>query len=77
VDTFDRNFEFSVEHVALAKQADVVMIAPASANVIGKIAHGIADDMLTTTVMACRCKKNTGAGHEHQHVRESHFTGQP
>ena len=57
VDTFDRNFEFSVEHVALAKQADVVMIAPASANVIGKIAHGIADDMLTTTVMACRCKK--------------------
>lgn len=76
VDTFDRNFEFSVEHVALAKQADVVMIAPASANVIGKIAHGIADDMLTTTVMACRCK-NTGAGHEHQHVRESHFTGQP
>ncbi len=57
VDTFDRNFEYSVEHVALAKAADVVMIAPASANVIGKIAHGIADDMLTTTVMACRCKK--------------------
>ena len=57
VDTFDRNFEFSVEHVSLAKQADVVMIAPASADVIGKIAHGIADDMLTTTVMACRCKK--------------------
>ena len=57
VDTFDRNFEFSVEHVALAKAADVVMIAPASANVIGKIAHGIADDMLTTTVMACPCRK--------------------
>lgn len=57
VDTFDRNFQFSVEHVALAKQADVVMVAPASANVIGKIAHGIADDMLTTTFMACRCKK--------------------
>lgn len=57
VDTFDRNFEFSVEHVSLAKQADVVMIAPASANVIGKLAHGIADDMLTTTVMACQCKK--------------------
>ena len=56
-DTFDRNFEFSVEHVSLAKKADVVMIAPASANVIGKIAHGIADDMLTTTVMACRCRK--------------------
>lgn len=57
IDTFDRNFEFSVEHVSLAKRADVVMIAPASANVIGKIAHGIADDMLTTTVMACRCRK--------------------
>ena len=57
VDTFDRNFEYSVEHVSLAKKADVVMVAPASANVIGKIAHGIADDMLTTTVMACRCRK--------------------
>lgn len=57
VDTFDRNFEFSVEHVSLAKQADLVMLAPASANVIGKLAHGIADDMLTTTVMACTCKK--------------------
>ena len=57
VDTFDRNFQYSVEHVALAKLADVVLVAPASANVIGKIAHGIADDMLTTTVMACKCKK--------------------
>lgn len=57
VDTFDRNFEFNVEHVSLAKLADVVMIAPASANVIGKLAHGIADDMLTTTVMACKCRK--------------------
>ena len=57
VDTFDRNFQYSVDHVALAKQADVVLVAPASANVIGKIAHGIADDMLTTTVMACKCKK--------------------
>lgn len=57
VDTFDRNFQFQVEHVSIAKRADVVMIAPASANVIGKLAHGIADDMLTTTVMACRCKK--------------------
>lgn len=57
VDTFDRNFQFQVEHVALATAADVVMVAPASANVIGKIAHGIADDMLTTTVMACRCPK--------------------
>ena len=57
VDTFDRNFQFQVEHVSIAKQADVVMIAPASANVIGKLAHGIADDMLTTTIMACKCKK--------------------
>lgn len=57
IDTFDRNFQYSVEHIALAKQADVVMIAPASANVIGKLANGIADDMLTTTVMACPCKK--------------------
>ena len=57
VDTFDRNFQFQVEHVSIAKKADVVMIAPASANVIGKIANGLADDMLTTTVMACRCKR--------------------
>lgn len=56
IDTFDRNFQYSVEHVALAKRADLVLVAPASANVIGKIANGIADDMLTTTVMACRCK---------------------
>ncbi len=60
VDTFDRNFQYSVEHVSLAKKkADVVMLAPASANVIGKIAGGIADDMLTTTVMACRCTKRS------------------
>lgn len=57
IDTFDRNFQYSVEHVALAKRADVVMVAPASANVIGKLACGIADDMLTTTVMACPCRK--------------------
>ena len=57
VDTFDRNFQFQVEHVSIAKKADVVMIAPASANVIGKLAHGIADDMLTTTIMACKCRK--------------------
>lgn len=57
VDTFDRNFQYSVEHVSLAKKADVVLVAPASANVIGKIANGIADDMLTTTVMACTCRK--------------------
>lgn len=57
VDTFDRNFNYNIEHVSLAKKADVVLVAPASANVIGKIANGIADDMLTTTVMACKCKK--------------------
>ena len=57
VDTFDRNFQFNVEHVALAKRADIFMVAPASANVIGKMANGIADDMLTTTIMACKCKK--------------------
>lgn len=57
IDTFDRNFQYSVEHVAIAKKADAVLIAPATANVIGKIANGIADDMLTTTVMACTCKK--------------------
>lgn len=57
IDTFDRNFQFSVEHVSLAKEADVFLVAPASANVIGKLAHGIADDMLTTTFMACTCPK--------------------
>jgi phosphopantothenoylcysteine decarboxylase/phosphopantothenate--cysteine ligase len=57
VDTFDRNFQYSVEHVALAKRADIALIAPASANVIGKMANGIADDMLTTTVLACKCPK--------------------
>ena len=57
IDTFDRNFQFNVEHVALAKRADIFMVAPASANVLGKIAHGIADDMLTTTIMASKCPK--------------------
>ncbi|WP_124066752.1 bifunctional phosphopantothenoylcysteine decarboxylase/phosphopantothenate--cysteine ligase CoaBC [Clostridium sp. E02] len=57
VDTFDRNFQFNVEHVSVAKTADLVMVAPASANVIAKLAHGLADDMLTTTVLACKCKK--------------------
>jgi phosphopantothenoylcysteine decarboxylase/phosphopantothenate--cysteine ligase len=56
VDTFDRNFQFNVEHVSIAKLADVVLVAPASANVIGKLANGIADDMLTTTIMACTCQ---------------------
>lgn len=57
VDTFDRDFEFQVEHVSLAKQTDVFLVAPASANVIAKAAHGIADDMLTTTLLACQCPK--------------------
>ena len=57
VDTFDRNFNYNIEHVALGEKADVVLVAPASANVIGKMAAGIADDMLTTTIVACRCKK--------------------
>ncbi len=57
VDTFDRNFQYSVEHVSLAKQADVFLVAPASANVIAKAAHGLADDMLTTTLLACTCPK--------------------
>ena len=57
VDTFDRNFQYNVEHVSLAKKADIFLVAPASANVIGKIANGIADDMLTTTIMACKCPK--------------------
>ena len=56
-DTFDRNFHFQVEHVELAKRADLVLVAPATANVMAKLAHGIADDMLTTTVLACQCPK--------------------
>ncbi len=68
IDTFDRNFQYSVEHVALAKAADIVLIAPASANVIGKIANGIADDMLTTTVMACPCKKLVSPAMNHNMI---------
>lgn len=56
-DTFDRNFEFQVEHVSLAKKADVIMVAPATANVIAKLAHGLADDMLTTTILASHAPK--------------------
>lgn len=56
-DTFDRNFQFNVEHVELAKRADIVLVAPASANVMAKLAHGLADDMLTTTILACQCPK--------------------
>ena len=57
VDTFDRNFQFEVEHVALAKRADLAIVAPATANVMAKLAHGLADDMLTTTLLACQCPK--------------------
>lgn len=57
IDTFDRNFEFKVEHVALAQKADVIMVAPATANVIAKLAHGLADDMLTTTILASKAPK--------------------
>ena len=57
VDTFDRNFQYNVTHIALADRADYVLIAPATANVIAKLAHGLADDMLTTTVLACTCPK--------------------
>lgn len=71
IDTFDRNFEFSVEHVALAKQADLMLIAPATANVIGKIANGIADDMLTTTVMACTCKIQIAPAMNHNMYQNS------
>ena len=57
VDTFDRNFQFQVEHVELAKRADLAIVAPATANVMAKLAHGLADDMLTTTLLACQCPK--------------------
>ena len=57
VDTFDRNFEFDVKHISLARKADIFIVAPASANIIGKIANGIADDMLSTTIMAADCKR--------------------
>ncbi len=57
IDTFDRNFQYNVEHVALAKKADVFIVAPATANVAAKLAHGLADDMLTTTFLACSCPK--------------------
>lgn len=57
VDTFDRNFQFNIQHISLAKKADAVLVAPATANVLAKFAHGLADDMLTTTVLACTCPK--------------------
>jgi phosphopantothenoylcysteine decarboxylase/phosphopantothenate--cysteine ligase len=57
IDTFDRNFNYEVEHIAVAKEADIAIIAPATANIIAKLSHGIADDMLTTTMLACTCPK--------------------
>ena len=57
IDTFDREFQFDVRHISVAKEADVILVAPATANVIAKMAHGIADDMLTTVVLAAKCKK--------------------
>lgn len=57
IDTFDRNFEYKVEHISIAKKADIFVIAPATANVISKVAHGLADDMLSTTFLACNCPK--------------------
>ena len=81
VDTFDRNFQFHVAHVSLAKKADVVLIAPASANVIGKLANGIADDMLTTTVMAVSYthldvyKRQGGGGWFQKNAAENAKTG--
>lgn len=70
IDTFDRSFQYSVEHVALAKAADVVMVAPATANVIGKLANGIADDMLTTTVMACPCPRLVAPAMNHNMLHD-------
>ena len=72
VDTFDRNFQFNVEHVALAKRADIFMVAPASANIIGKIAGGIADDMLSTTIKMSETDRTCN---EHEYVRESDRSG--
>ena len=71
IDTFDRNFEYSVEHVSIAKKADVVLVAPATANVIGKLANGIADDMLTTTVMACKCPRLIAPAMNHNMLHDS------
>ncbi len=70
IDTFDRSFQYSVEHVALAKAADIVLVAPASANVIGKLANGIADDMLTTTVMACPCTRLVAPAMNHNMLHD-------
>ena len=75
VDTFDRNFQYDVAHVSLANAADLILVAPATANVIAKMAHGIADDMLTTVTLAATCPKLV-ARHEHPYAGEPHHTGQ-
>ena len=72
-DTFDRNFEFSVEHVSLAQKADAIMIAPATANVIAKLAHGLADDMLTTTVLASKAPKTVSYTHLDVYKRQAYL----
>ena len=76
VDTFDRDFKFEVTHISLAKKADVILVAPATANVIAKMAHGIADDMLTTVVLAAKCPKPRLPCHEHRDAGEPHHPGQ-
>ena len=75
VDTFDRDFKFEVTHISLAKKADVILVAPATANVIAKMAHGIADDMLTTVVLAAKCPKLVAPRHEHRHAGKPHHAG--
>ena len=76
-DLFDADSETSVEHVMLAKRADAVIIAPATANVIAKIVHGLADDMLTATVLATAAPSDRGPGHGRQHVRQSRHPTEP
>ena len=76
VDTFDRDFKFEVTHIELAKKADVILVAPATANVIAKMAHGIADDMLTTTVLAARCPKLVSPAMNTGMLGKPHHPGQ-
>ena len=75
VDTFDRDFKFEVTHISLAKKADVILVAPATANVIAKMAHGIADDMLTTTGVGCKVPQARFSGHEYRNAGKPHHAG--
>ncbi len=75
VDTFDRDFKFEVTHISLAKKADVILVAPATANVIAKMAHGIADDMLTTTVLRPEVPQARFSGHEYRNAGKPHHAG--